>query len=755
LFISGVLVLLVSIGLAHAKGADPEMATKVAETQVRLISQRLAKTNYLSAPYTLSTNNLKHLYSEDEKLLAYVFELEPRGFVVVTTNTNLVPVITYSEHGSFPWDESPLNLLLHMLREDLRMRMAARDMLEQEQIARYHALWEEYASGNAALKDPGDSWPPSGQTWTGGWVESMWHQGSPYNDDCPIDPLTSDRCVVGCVATAMGQIIAFWQYPDSVIFTSADDYTTVSRGIDIDATTASIPSIDYNDGSPSTEVCTDISFACGVSVQMNYRSTGSGAYHHDCANGYRYDFDFSTAEVKDATALDFYDVLEQNMKDSMPAQLGIIRYDPPPPVGHSIVCDGFREPVSGGDDEWHLNYGWGSNNPDPLVSSWYILPSGMPDGFTVVSDGVVNVVAPRRPGPNPEPPVADFSGTPTSGTPPLDVTFSDLSTNTPTTWAWTFGDGGTSDQQNPSHTYSAEGTYTVELIVTNADGSDTETKVDYITVSTTPPPLAAEFTGNPLSGDAPLAVTFTDQSTGSPTSWDWTFGDGGTSTQQTPTYTYNTPGTYTVALTVSDGTNSDTETKTGYITVTDPGGGPNPPVAAFTASPTEAYVPLTHMLTVTFTDQSTNTPTSWVWDFGDGSNTSTEQNPTHIYTSAGDFTVSFTATNADGSDNASDTIHLYVAPSDFFTQAASVASLTQDEIKISYGSPVASDVVLSVYNVNGQLVKHLVAKEIPMGEHSILWNLRDWQGAKVGPGVYFVRLKAPQGHAVTKITITR
>ncbi len=70
LFISGVLVLLVSIGLAHAKGADPETATKVAETQVRLISQRLAKTNYLSAPYTLSTNNLKYLYSKDEKLLA-------------------------------------------------------------------------------------------------------------------------------------------------------------------------------------------------------------------------------------------------------------------------------------------------------------------------------------------------------------------------------------------------------------------------------------------------------------------------------------------------------------------------------------------------------------------------------------------------------------------------------------------------------------------------------------------------------------
>ena len=79
-------------------------------------------------------------------------------------------------------------------------------------------------------------------------------------------------------------------------------------------------------------------------------------------------------------------------------------------------------------------------------------------------------------------PVANFSATPRSGSAPLAVTFTDTSTNAPTNWAWTFGDGATF-RRHPSHTYSAPGSYTVTLTATNADGSDGETKVGYITVS--------------------------------------------------------------------------------------------------------------------------------------------------------------------------------------------------------------------------------------------------------------------------------
>lgn len=72
-------------------------------------------------------------------------------------------------------------------------------------------------------------------------------------------------------------------------------------------------------------------------------------------------------------------------------------------------------------------------------------------------------------------PVANFSTTPISGTVPLTVTLTDLSTGQPTSWAWEFGDGATATVQHPSHTYSAAGTYTVTLSVSNSFGSDTAT----------------------------------------------------------------------------------------------------------------------------------------------------------------------------------------------------------------------------------------------------------------------------------------
>src|SRR5439155_23698763 len=114
--------------------------------------------------------------------------------------------------------------------------------------------------------------------------------------------------------------------------------------------------------------------------------------------------------------------------------------------------------------------------------------------------------------------------------------------------------------------------YTVSLTVSNAVGSTTNTKVDYITVTALPPPPAADFSGSPTSGTAPLTVQFTDQSTGNPTSWAWDFqGDGSVdSTQQNPQFSYTTPGSYTVSLTVSNAAGSSTATKVSSITVTAP-----------------------------------------------------------------------------------------------------------------------------------------------------------------------------------------
>ncbi|HWR84037.1 MAG TPA: PKD domain-containing protein [Candidatus Deferrimicrobium sp.] len=168
----------------------------------------------------------------------------------------------------------------------------------------------------------------------------------------------------------------------------------------------------------------------------------------------------------------------------------------------------------------------------------------------------------------PTPPVAQFVGSPTSGCAPLTVNFTDQSTGFPTSWAWDFGDGGTSTAQNPSHTYTTAGSFTVTLTATNTAGSDSEIKTNYITVTSGAP--TADFSGVPTSGTAPLAVNFTDLSTGGPSSWAWTFGDGGSSTLQNPSHTYTTAGTFDVTLTATNACGSNLNTKTGYITVAAP-----------------------------------------------------------------------------------------------------------------------------------------------------------------------------------------
>ena len=241
-------------------------------------------------------------------------------------------------------------------------------------------------------------------------------------------------------------------------------------------------------------------------------------------------------------------------------------------------------------------------------------------------------------------PVANYSASPSSGNTPLIVSFTDKSTGSPTEWNWNFGDGNTSSEQNPGHTYSAAGNYTVALTVGNAAGTDEKTKAGYITVKTVAPNLLADFSASPTSGNSPMRATFTDNSKGSPASWRWSFGDGTYSTEKNPAHTYSKAGKYTVSLTVRNTASSNTATKSSYINV----GAPlKAPVAAFLASPTSGETPMK----VVFTDRSTNFPTSWRWSFGDG-NTSIQQNPEYTYSKAGRYTVSLVVRNAVGSNTA-------------------------------------------------------------------------------------------------------
>jgi len=249
------------------------------------------------------------------------------------------------------------------------------------------------------------------------------------------------------------------------------------------------------------------------------------------------------------------------------------------------------------------------------------------------------------------------------------VTFTDQSTGSPTSWNWTF-QGGTpstySGQNPPQVYYYAAGTYNVSLTVSDGTNSDTETKTGYIIIN----PLVANFTGTPTTICTGETVTFTDNSVCNPTSWSWSFPGGTPSTyegQNPPAITYAAAGTYDVSLTISNGTSSHSVTKTGYVTV-------NFISADFTGSPTTVVVGNT----VTFTDNSTCNPVSWVWSFPGGTPSSfTGQNPPAItYNTIGTYDVVLTVTKPGGSDTETKTGYITVTEPNFNMQNGTITTCT-------------------------------------------------------------------------------
>ena len=237
-------------------------------------------------------------------------------------------------------------------------------------------------------------------------------------------------------------------------------------------------------------------------------------------------------------------------------------------------------------------------------------------------------------------PTAEFEANVITGFEPLTVIFTDKSLGNPSNWAWEFGDGGISIEQNPTHTYEKEGNYSAKLTVSNSKGSDVEEKLNFIAVENVEFCVAA-FNVDKTSGFAPLEVSFSDKSTGSPASWAWEFGDGGTSSEQNPTHTYQVPGIYTVKLTTGASCGSDTLTQTNLIFVRENA----KPTAEFSANPNVGFAPLD----VQFSNLTAGDTTSFAWSFGDGGS-SAEENPLYTYRNPGIYTVTLTASNGSGTD---------------------------------------------------------------------------------------------------------
>ncbi|MEJ0102611.1 MAG: PKD domain-containing protein [Bacteroidota bacterium] len=334
-------------------------------------------------------------------------------------------------------------------------------------------------------------------------------------------------------------------------------------------------------------------------------------------------------------------------------------------AGCSPLIVQFQDLSSGNPTSWSWDFGSGNTSSNQNPTATYFIPGNYTVTLTVKNANGSNTLVRSQYITVYETPTINFSASQTTGCFPLHVQFTDNSNpgagNTNTGWFWDFGDGAVSTEQNPLHTYTSAGSFTITLKVTNDKGCyRVTTTPNYITTN---PGITGGFTNTlPAVCQPPADVSFTNTSAGPGTlTYQWDFGDGAVSTDQNPLHTYTTTGLYSVKLIVNnDNGCTDTVTKNNLIPV----GQYNP---SFT-NPGGVCI----NIPASFINTSQPVPSSQVWDFGDGT-TSNQPNPVKTYTTAGTYTVKLITNYGTCSDSVSNTINVLDKPAAAFTAANAVS----------------------------------------------------------------------------------
>ena len=331
----------VLVAYSLAEPVDLDYAVKVGMTHLQ-VQMRLSSNQKFLAPGLLrpsySIGNVQQLMG-DNKLLAYVLELNPEGYIVVSPDTDIHPIIAYSLNGKFTLTDTPDNVLYQLVVWDMENRLDALPLTPESLKTDNNIMW------NMLLNQDVLAAPSQSITQYGPWLQTTWDQGGPYNKFCPC--MTSfvwclNRAAVGCTATSMAQIINYWKYPRSVQFSKDDRYLSISKNgeqirIDEDADDRDFPNFFQLDAllwnmqyNGNEDEIAALCFACGISLRMDYSEewkwiiipdNSSGARLN--ADAYRNKFGYASANVKFSYEADFYDVIQENMKNKQPVQIAI------------------------------------------------------------------------------------------------------------------------------------------------------------------------------------------------------------------------------------------------------------------------------------------------------------------------------------------------------------------------------------------------------------------------------------------------
>lgn len=296
---------------------------------------------------------------------AYVLTLQPTGFIIVTPRRELNPIIAYSEHARFDATDTPQNILLILLRSDIMERIQALEQgyISPDEQAKAQTQWEDLLSGEYPLA-------PAWDVEYGPFLTSTWGQGG-YGGNYVFNYYTPYHYVSGCVATALGQILNYYEWPITgtgahsyLWYNGVDPAQTLSA--DFGATTYDWANTLDNYATATTETQREavgkLVYHAGVAVNMNYSASGSGADTAAVATTLSNYFRAEGTWVENTG--DFYDHLYANVTHYRPLELAIRETGG---GGHAVVVDGVQH-NTGGTKYYHLNMGWWGTG-----DAWYDL----------------------------------------------------------------------------------------------------------------------------------------------------------------------------------------------------------------------------------------------------------------------------------------------------------------------------------------------------------------------------------------------
>lgn len=334
------LVLMISTVFTYSKAdiVDQITAKKVAQNHYFVYNDANSTGSY--------TFTLNHTESYDSQPVYYVFNVsDNKGFVIVSAEDNVYPILGYAFEGSF---QTQINFIPENFNYWLD------NYTDQIVYARQQALkanttiaekWNDLLQNNAVAKDFENVDP---------LLSTLWDQGTYYNQLCPNDPSGPGGHVwAGCVATAMGQVMKYHDYPEQG--TGSHSYNCQGYGnqsANFGATTYNWSAMPNQVNTSNTAVAT-LLYHLGVSVDMQYSPSGSGAYSSDARDALVEYFSYSeNAQLLPKNAFPI-ETFEFKLKNELNLNRPVYYSGSGSGGGHAFVCDGYQ-----GDNYFHFNWGW-------------------------------------------------------------------------------------------------------------------------------------------------------------------------------------------------------------------------------------------------------------------------------------------------------------------------------------------------------------------------------------------------------------